>query len=88
MSDGSLALSVRAKDDKTIAALARKLRVAGYAFKTGRIATSNSPLGYVYGTSVTVSAKPAMKIDLTSVKPPRRPRDDVSAQGGDAHDGS
>jgi len=79
-SDGALKLAVRAKDDTAILALGRTLRtgMSGYAVKTGRVATGEDRFQYLYGTTVSVLTPKGKRADISRLKTPKRPSDDVS----------
>ena len=79
-SDGELKLAVRAKDDTAILEFGRTLRAnrSGYSVKTNRVATGEDRFRYLYGTTVNVVPPKGKRADISKLKPPRRPADDVS----------
>ena len=79
-SDGALKLSVRAKDHNTILKLSRALQAgnSGYTVSTGRGTWEKDNVSYRHGTTVTVRPPKGKPGDISELKPPSRPLDDVS----------
>ncbi|HTI70214.1 MAG TPA: pilus assembly protein PilM [Candidatus Limnocylindria bacterium] len=75
---GSIRLAVQARSGETLARLDRQLRAAGYEVKPLAITPGADRFGYDFRSSVELTVPDKMKIDLTKVKPPARPLDDIS----------
>lgn len=79
---GTIRLSVQAKSGEILARLDKQLRAAGYEVKPQAITPGNDKHGYDFRSSVELLIPAKMKIDLSKVKPPGRPADDASLEGG------
>ena len=75
---GVIRLSVQAHSGAILAKLDKQLRDAGYDVKPLAIAPGADRHGYEFRSSVELLAPDKMKIDLSKVKSPARPADDVS----------
>jgi len=78
--EGSVGLSVKARNNDAIDDLGERLAGAGYGFKPGQVMTASDPFGYDYATSVQVIVEPDMTLALADLKGVPRPDDDVSAE--------
>ena len=78
--DGSIRFKVRAKDDAAIIQFGRVLRSnrSGYTIRANRVSTGEDRFLYLYGTTMNITPAQGKQADLTGLKPPRRPSDDVS----------
>jgi len=77
-SDGSMTFTIKARENKVITDIGMALTEAGYRFQPGRVVTTNDEFGYPYSADVRVYVADDQAIDLTSVEPPERPKDDDS----------
>lgn len=75
---GTIRLSVQARSGEILAKVEKALRTAGYEVKPVAINPGSDKYGYDFRSSVELVVPDKMKIDLTQVKPPPRPEDDVS----------
>jgi len=78
--EGSVTLSLKARNNNAIDDLGKRLAEAGYGFKPGQVTTTSDPFGYDYATSVQVIVEPDMTLALADLKAVPRPDDDVSAE--------
>lgn len=78
----SLKFAVRAKDDTAIIKFSQVLRGSDLRYKvsTNRVATSEDPFRYLYGTTLSVSPPAGKEANLSGIRPERRPSDDVSSR--------
>jgi Tfp pilus assembly PilM family ATPase len=79
---GTIRMSVQAKSGEILARLDKQLRAAGYDVKPQAITPGNDKFGYDFRSSVELIIPPKMKMDISKAKPPGRPSDDVSLEGG------
>ncbi len=75
---GAMVLKVQARSGEVLAKLDKQLRAAGYDVKPLAITPGADRFGYEFRSSVELLAPDKMKIDLSKVKTPARPPDDVS----------
>jgi len=75
---GTIRLAVQARSGEVLARLDKRLREAGYDVKPQAITPGTDRYGYDFKSSVELIVPPKLKIDLSKVKPPPRPADDVS----------
>lgn len=78
---GTISLSVQARSGEVLAKLDKQLRAAGYEVKPQAINPGADRHGYDFRSSFELIVPAKMKIDLSKVKPPARPSDDVSLEG-------
>ena len=74
---GAIVLSVQARSGEILAKLDKQLRAAGYDVKPVAITPGADRHGYEFRSSVELLAPDKMKFDLSKVKTPARPPDDV-----------
>ncbi len=75
---GVIHLSVQARSGEVLAKLDKQLRAAGYDVKPVAITPGADRHGYEFRSSVELLIPGKMTIDLSKVKTPARPADDVS----------
>ena len=75
---GTIKLYVQARSGETLSKLDKQLRAAGYDVKPLAITPGADRYGYGFRSSVELIVPDKMKIDLSKVKAPARPGDDVS----------
>jgi len=75
---GVIHLSVQARSGEVLAKLDKQLRAAGYDVKPVAITPGADRHGYEFRSSVELVIPAKMTIDLSKVKSPARPADDVS----------
>lgn len=75
---GAIRLSVQARSGEVLAKLDKQLRAAGYDVKPLAITPGADRHGYEFRSSVELIVSDKMTIDLSKVKTPARPADDVS----------
>ena len=75
---GAIRLSVQARSGEILAKLDKQLRAAGYDVKPLAITPGADRHGYEFRSSVELIVSDKMTIDLSKVKAPARPADDVS----------
>lgn len=75
---GTIRLAVQAQSGEILANVDKQLRAAGYDVKPQAITPGTDRYGYNFRSSVELIVTPRMKIDLSKVKAPSRPADDVS----------
>jgi hypothetical protein len=85
---GAIRFSVQARSGQVLAKLDKQLRAAGYEVKPLAITPGEEKLGYGFRSTVELEVPSKMKIDLTKVRPPPRPADDASLDGGRKGGGS
>lgn len=77
---GLIRLSVQARSGETLAKLDKQLRAAGYEVKPLAITPGADRHGYEFRSTVELIIPPKLAIDLSKVKTPARPLDDVSLE--------
>lgn len=77
---GAIRLSVQARSGEILAKLDKQLRAAGYDVKPLAITPGADRHGYEFRSSVELLIPEKMTIDLSKVKAPARPADDVSLE--------
>lgn len=77
---GLLRLSVQARSGETLAKLDKQLRAAGYEVKPFAINPGADRHGYEFRSTVELIIPSKFAIDLSKVKTPARPSDDVSLE--------
>lgn len=75
---GLIRLSVQARSGETLAKLDKQLRAAGYDVKPLAITPGADRHGYEFRSTVELIIPPKQVLDLSKVKTPPRPADDVS----------
>ncbi|NUN93337.1 MAG: hypothetical protein HUU04_06110 [Verrucomicrobiae bacterium] len=75
---GLIRLTVQARSGETLAKLDKQLRAAGYDVKPLAITPGADRHGYEFRSTVELIIPPKLTIDLSKVKTPARPADDVS----------
>ena len=75
---GTIHLSVQAQSGEILAKLDKQLRAAGYEVKPLAINPGSDKFGYEFRSTVELLVPASLKIDLSKVRPPPRPADDVS----------
>lgn len=75
---GVIRLSVQAQSGAILAKLDKQLRAAGYDVKPLAINPGTDKHGYEFRSNVELLVPEKMKIDLSKVRPPPRPKDDAS----------
>lgn len=75
---GLIRLSVQARSGETLAKLDKQLRAAGYDVKPLAITPGADRHGYEFRSTVELIIPPKQVLDLSKVKTPPRPPDDVS----------
>lgn len=75
---GTIRLAVQATSGETLAKLDKQLRAAGYDVKPLAITPGADRFGYEFRSNVELTVPAKMKPDLSKVKTPARPADDVS----------
>ncbi|HXG48316.1 MAG TPA: pilus assembly protein PilM, partial [Methylomirabilota bacterium] len=75
---GTIRLSVQARSGEILAKLDKQLRAAGYEVRPLAITPGADRHGYEFRSNVELVVPDKMRIDLSQVKTPLRPPDDVS----------
>ena len=78
--NGLIRLSVQARSGETLAKLDKQLRAAGYDVKPLAITPGADRHGYDFRSTVELTVPPKQVIDLSKVKTPARPADDISLE--------
>lgn len=78
--NGSMSVSLRARDASVIADIGERLNKAGYEFRPGPISTTKDNYGYNYTTDMKITPTKKVKIDWSELSPPQRPTDDASTE--------
>ncbi len=78
--NGLIRLSVQARSGETLAKLDKQLRAAGYDVKPLAITPGADRHGYDFRSTVELTVPPKQVIDLSKVKTPARPTDDISLE--------
>ncbi len=78
---GVIRFAVQARSGGVLAKLDKELRAAGYGVKPLAINPGADRFGYNFRSNVELTVPDKMKFDLTKVRPPSRPADDVSLEG-------
>ena len=71
-------MAVQARNGEVLAKLEKQLHAAGYAVKPLAINPGTDKFGYEFRSTVELLVPATLKIDLSKVRPPPRPADDVS----------
>lgn len=79
---GVIRLGVQARSGEILAKLDKHLRAAGYDIKPLAINPGADRFGYDFSSTVELSVPDKMTFDLTKVRPPARPVDDISLEPG------
>lgn len=77
---GTIRLAVQAQSGEVLARLDKQLRAAGYDVKPLAITPGADKNGYEFRSTVELVVPAKMKPDLTKVKTPARPADDISLE--------
>ncbi len=77
---GTLRLAVQARSSQTLTKLEKLLHAAGYDVKPLAVTPGSDKHGYNFRSSVELVVPAKMKVDLTKVRPPARPSDDISLE--------
>lgn len=75
----AIRFSVQARSGELLAELDKNLRAAGYEVKPLSITPATDKYGYNFRTTVELTIPKKLKIDLSKVKFPARPFDDISS---------
>ncbi len=78
--NGLIRLSVQARSGETLAKLDKQLRAAGYDVKPLAITPGADRHGYDFRSTVELTVPPKQVVDLSKVKTPARPTDDISLE--------
>lgn len=78
--NGLIRLSVQAHSGETLAKLDKQLRAAGYDVKPLAITPGADRHGYEFRSTVELIIPPKQVIDLSKLKTPSRPADDISLE--------
>ncbi len=78
----AIRFSVQARSGELLAELDKNLRAAGYEVKPLSITPASDKHGYNFRTTVELTIPKKLKIDLSKVKFPARPFDDISLPAG------
>jgi Tfp pilus assembly PilM family ATPase len=81
-SQGTITLAVQARNGAILAKLDKELRAAGYDVKPLAVTPGADRHGYDFKSTVEISIPADFKMDLAKVRPPARPADDISLEGG------
>ncbi len=79
---GAIRLGVQARSGEILAKLDKQLRAAGYDIKPLAITPGADRHGYDFSSTVELTVPDKMALDLTKVRPPTRPADDISLEPG------
>lgn len=79
---GAIRLGVQARSGEILAKLDKQLRAAGYDIKPLAITPGADRHGYDFSSTVELTVPDKMALDLTKVRPPARPADDISLEPG------
>lgn len=85
--NGLIRLSVQARSGETLAKLDKQLRAAGYDVKPLAITPGADRHGYEFRSTVELIIPPKQVIDLSKVKAPARPADDISLEPASSRGG-
>ncbi len=81
-SQGAIRLGVQARSGEILGRLDKQLRAAGYDIKPLAITPGADRHGYDFSSTVELTVPDKMALDLTKVRPPPRPADDISLEPG------